>query len=71
MLFLVNIYSHLIGSAIFVAIPVYLFKNEIPPRWDVATWQDVVVCLTYFFGVAICFFLSAMLDPFYHFGIND
>ncbi|KAH9221640.1 hemolysin-III related-domain-containing protein [Leptodontidium sp. 2 PMI_412] len=56
----VNIYSHLIGSAIFVAIPVYLFKNEIPPRWDVATWQDVVVCLTYFFGVAICFFLSAI-----------
>ncbi|KAH7364183.1 hemolysin-III related-domain-containing protein [Rhexocercosporidium sp. MPI-PUGE-AT-0058] len=56
----VNIYSHLIGSAIFIVIPVYLFKNEIPPRYAVATWQDVVVCLTYFLGVAICFCLSAI-----------
>lgn len=56
----VNIYSHIIGSAIFIVIPVYLFKNEIPPRYAVATWADVGVCLTYFVGVAICFGLSAI-----------
>ncbi|KAG4414154.1 hypothetical protein IFR04_012720 [Cadophora malorum] len=55
----VNIYSHLVGSAVFIAIPVYLFKNEIPPRYAVASRADVVVCLTYFVGVAICFCLSA------------
>jgi len=67
----VNIYSHLVGSAVFIAIPVYLFKNEIPPRYAVASRADVVVCLTYFVGVAICFCLSATWDCVSWTRIND
>lgn len=60
-----NIYLHLIGAAIFFALPFCLFWEEIPPRYAIATKVDIVVCLIYFFGVAICFCLSAMSDaPF-------
>jgi len=58
----VNIYSHLIGAALFVALPLYLFKAEISPRYLIASAEDVVVCSIYFMGVAICFSLSAMFD---------
>ncbi|KAK6614342.1 hemolysin III family channel protein [Botrytis cinerea] len=40
---IVNIWSHLIGAALFVALPVYLYKAEIPPRYAVATKEDIVV----------------------------
>ncbi|KAF7906232.1 hypothetical protein EAF00_000511 [Botryotinia globosa] len=56
----INIWSHLIGAALFVALPVYLYKAEIPPRYAVATKEDIVVCGIYFSGVAICFCLSAL-----------
>ena len=56
----VNIYSHLMGAALFVALPLYLSKAEIPPRYLVATTEDIIVCTIYFTGVAICFCLSAM-----------
>ncbi|TGO18108.1 hypothetical protein BTUL_0012g00520 [Botrytis tulipae] len=56
----INIWSHLIGAALFVALPVYLYKAEIPPRYAVATKEDIVVCGIYFLGVAICFCLSAL-----------
>ncbi|KAK8911391.1 hypothetical protein QC760_000427 [Botrytis cinerea] len=56
----INIWSHLIGAALFVALPVYLYKAEIPPRYAVATKEDIVVCGMYFLGVAICFCLSAL-----------
>ncbi len=63
--FTANIYLHLVGAAIFFALPLCLFWEEIPPRYAKATKVDIVVCLIYFFGVAICFSLSAMLDaPF-------
>ncbi|KAH8780606.1 hemolysin-III channel protein-like protein Izh2 [Hyaloscypha sp. PMI_1271] len=55
----VNIYSHLIGSMLFVVLPIYIFRAEIPPRYKVATSADIGVCLIYFIGVAICFLLSA------------
>ncbi|KAE9381687.1 hemolysin-III channel protein-like protein Izh2 [Stipitochalara longipes BDJ] len=55
----VNIYTHLLGAAIFLALPLVLFKKEIPPRYDTASKADIVVCLIYFLGVAICFCLSA------------
>ncbi|KAF8866411.1 putative membrane protein [Acephala macrosclerotiorum] len=55
----VNIYSHLIGAAIFLLLPVYFYRNEIPPRYTIATTADIMVFITYFMGVAICFCLSA------------
>ncbi|PMD40096.1 hemolysin-III channel protein-like protein Izh2 [Hyaloscypha variabilis F] len=55
----VNIYTHLLGAAIFLALPLVLFKKEIPPRYALASKADIVVCLIYFLGVAICFCLSA------------
>ncbi|KAF5878518.1 putative hemolysin-iii channel protein [Botrytis fragariae] len=44
-LHVVNIWSHLIGAALFVALPVYLYKAEIPPRYAVATKEDIVLSL--------------------------
>ncbi|KUJ22473.1 HlyIII-domain-containing protein [Mollisia scopiformis] len=55
----VNIYSHLIGAAIFFILPAYLFRKEIPLRYAVATAADIIVFSAYFFGGAICFCLSA------------
>lgn len=55
----VNIYSHLIGSVLFVVLPIYIFRTEIPLRYKVATSADLEVCSIYFTGVAICFLLSA------------
>ncbi|KAH6675656.1 hemolysin-III channel protein-like protein Izh2 [Halenospora varia] len=62
----VNIYSHIIGAIIFLAIPVYFFRTEVPPRYAIATRADILVCCLYFAGVAICFCLSAT----YHTIIN-
>lgn len=56
----VNIWSHLIGAALFAALPVYLYKAEIPPRYAVASKEDMVVCGIYFVGVTTCFCLSAL-----------
>lgn len=54
----VNIYSHIIGACIFLSLPLYFFTTEVPPRYAIATWSDIVVCSTYFLGVATCFVLS-------------
>ncbi|CAN8096064.1 unnamed protein product [Discula destructiva] len=54
----VNIYSHIVGAAVFLLLPVYVFAVSIPPRYQVATTADVLVCSTYFLGVAACFILS-------------
>ncbi|KAF4973660.1 hypothetical protein FSARC_138 [Fusarium sarcochroum] len=58
----VNIWSHILGCILFLTIPVYVFTTEIPPRYKVATRQDIAVCTTYFIGVATCFFLSATVQ---------
>jgi predicted membrane channel-forming protein YqfA (hemolysin III family) len=49
----VNIYTHLLGSLIFFALPWYLYT----PR---ATLGDIIVFSIYFLGVGLCFFFSAM-----------
>ncbi|KAH6851497.1 hemolysin-III related-domain-containing protein [Alternaria rosae] len=54
----VNIFSHLIGSVLFFALPIPVYYS-LQPRYDTAATADVVVFSTFFFGVAICFALSA------------
>lgn len=55
----VNIHSHLIGAGVFFALPWYLYRTEIPPRYAMADLEDKVVFFIYFVSVAICFCLSA------------
>ena len=55
---LVNIYSHLLGSIIFAVLPVYTY-DQVYQRYSSANLADVVVFSTFFFGVALCFLLSA------------
>ncbi|OAL00938.1 HlyIII-domain-containing protein [Phaeosphaeriaceae sp. SRC1lsM3a] len=59
----VNIFSHLIGSALFFALPIPVY-NSLRPRYDSASTEDIVVFSTFFFGVAICFALSATFHVF-------
>lgn len=61
----VNIYSHVVGALIFLALPGCLFNYvdfhfgvALPPRYQVATPADLLVCAAYLFGVAVCFLLS-------------
>lgn len=54
----VNIYSHLIGSVLFVALAFY-FYGQVYPRYSNANFADILVFSTFYFGVAICFLLSA------------
>ena len=54
----VNIYSHLFGALLFVSLPFYNY-NTVYSRYGSAQLGDVVVFSTFFFGVAISFFLSA------------
>ncbi|KAI9669491.1 MAG: hypothetical protein M1829_005080 [Trizodia sp. TS-e1964] len=56
--FVVNIYSHLFGAVLFVALPFYTY-SRVYPRYSSAQLGDIIVFSTFFFGVAICFFLSA------------
>ncbi|OTB00155.1 hypothetical protein M426DRAFT_15710 [Hypoxylon sp. CI-4A] len=60
----VNIFSHLIGAALFLLLPIYVFKTDFPPRWRVATTADIVVCSIYFLSVGICFVFSALFHTF-------
>lgn len=62
--YLVNISSHVIGSALFFALPIPVYK-ALGPRYDSASTADIVVFSTFFFGVAICFALSATYDTFF------
>ncbi|GKT84553.1 hemolysin-III channel protein [Colletotrichum tofieldiae] len=55
---LLNIYSHVFGTILFVLLPFYVFDDGIPPRWDTASTADVVVCSVYALGVTTCFVLS-------------
>lgn len=60
----VNIHSHIVGAFVFLCLPTYVFAVSLPPRYLVATTTDVVVCSTYFFGVALCFALSTIFHTF-------
>lgn len=63
----VNIFSHLIGSLLFLTLPFGIYK-ELAPRYATANKADLLVFASFFLGVAICFALSTMyaitLDPF-------
>ncbi|KAF1992596.1 Hly-III related protein [Aulographum hederae CBS 113979] len=54
----VNIWSHLIGAALFFGLPIPVYR-ELSPRYQSASTADILVFSTFFFGVAICFLLSA------------
>ncbi|KAI1078754.1 hemolysin-III channel protein-like protein Izh2 [Whalleya microplaca] len=56
----VNIFSHIFGMILFLALPLYIFGTEIAPRYELATPADILVCSIYFLGVGICFALSAL-----------
>ncbi|KAI8963108.1 hemolysin-III channel protein-like protein Izh2 [Daldinia sp. FL1419] len=60
----VNIFTHIVGAVIFLALPLYVFRTEIPPRYKVATAGDILVCSVYFLGVGICFTLSTVFHTF-------
>ncbi|KAI1391691.1 hemolysin-III channel protein-like protein Izh2 [Hypoxylon trugodes] len=60
----VNIFSHIIGAVIFLALPLYVFKTEVPPRYKLATITDILVCSTYFLGVGVCFAFSTFFHTF-------
>ena len=55
---LVNIYSHVIGTIIFLAMPIYTYQ-ALYFRYPLATMADIIVFSTFFYGVSTCFFLSA------------
>ncbi|CZT07732.1 related to membrane proteins, contain hemolysin III domain [Rhynchosporium graminicola] len=54
----VNIYSHLFGGILFTILPFYVYST-VYPRYSNVQLADIVVFSTFFFGVAVCFFLSA------------
>ena len=66
--FIVNIFSHLLGAALFFSLPVIVY-NTIRDRYDSASTGDILVFSTFFFGVAICFLLSALCVPNSHYNI--
>jgi adiponectin receptor len=72
----VNIFSHLIGAAIFFALPITLY-HELRWRYPSASSSDVAVFGTYIFGVAACFTFSVIFHTtmshskrWYMFGIK-
>ncbi|KAF2652991.1 HlyIII-domain-containing protein [Lophiostoma macrostomum CBS 122681] len=58
-----NIHSHLIGSILFLVLPIPTYRY-LRPRYDTASTADIIVFSTFFFGVAICFALSATFHIF-------
>lgn len=62
-LFPVNIYTHVVGAAFFLAMPIYAYK-ALYLHYPQATRADIVVFSTFFYGVSICFFLSVTFHVF-------
>ena len=54
-----NIFSHLIGSALFFTLPIPVYYSLQQPKYTTATTADVIVFSTFFLGIGICFALSA------------
>lgn len=54
----VNIYSHLLGSLLFILVG-FFFWAAILPRYERASYQDVYVFVCFFAGAAICLGMSA------------
>ncbi|KAK8054697.1 hypothetical protein PG994_009764 [Apiospora phragmitis] len=59
-----SIFSHVLGTLLFLSLPYHIFSTEIPPRYVVATAADIIVCSIYFGGVAVCFTLSTLFHTF-------
>ncbi|PQE26750.1 hypothetical protein CJF31_00003440 [Rutstroemia sp. NJR-2017a BVV2] len=55
----INIHTHLLGSILFFTLPIFLYTS-LTTRYPTATTADVFVFSTFFFGVAVCFALSAI-----------
>ncbi|KAK3945764.1 hemolysin-III related-domain-containing protein [Diplogelasinospora grovesii] len=60
----VNIYSHIVGAVVFLGLPFYIFSTSIPPRWQIASTVDIIVCTTYLMGVTVCFIFSSLFHTF-------
>ena len=54
----VNIYSHIFGAVIFLTLPLLTYWT-LHHRYPRATYADIIVFSTFFYGVSICFALSA------------
>lgn len=54
----VNIHSHLFGGLLFCLLPLYAIHKVYPGQPN-AGLADVVVFAVFFYGVAVCFLLSA------------
>ncbi|PSN66376.1 Hly-III related protein [Corynespora cassiicola Philippines] len=59
----VNISSHLVGSVLFFTLPIPVY-NMLQPVYVSASTADIIVFSSFFFGVAICFALSATFHIF-------
>lgn len=58
-----NIHSHLLGALFFSTLPFAIY-GSLRSRYATASTADVVVFSTFFFGVAMCFFLSTIYHTF-------
>lgn len=56
---IVNIYSHLLGAVLFVILPIYVYARV--RNYHVAIQiGDIISFVTFFFGIILCFSLSAL-----------
>lgn len=55
---LVNIYSHVVGAFVFLTTPIYSYQ-ALYILYPLATRADIIVFSIFFYGVSICFILSA------------
>ena len=54
----INIYSHIFGTILFLTLPVLTYQT-LYHRYSHASQSDIIVFSTFFYGVSICFALSA------------
>ncbi|ORY58713.1 mPR-like GPCR protein [Pseudomassariella vexata] len=54
----ISTYSHLLGCALFLCLPLYFYRNAYKPHPN-SQIADMLVVSTYCLGVAVCFALSA------------
>ncbi|KAJ0156136.1 Uncharacterized protein HZ326_1527 [Fusarium oxysporum f. sp. albedinis] len=67
----VNVWSHILGYDLFLVIPVYVFNTKIPPRYKVATRENIAVCTIYFTGldyIGIFILIYSAMIPLLYYG---
>jgi predicted membrane channel-forming protein YqfA (hemolysin III family) len=57
----VNIWSHLLGACLFLALLLYSYLQFLP-RYDNSTFADGLALAIFFSGVTICFVPSTMYN---------